>query len=50
MTQKQNFRDGTHGSHRADPHGTQMRAAALLASDDQEVADIVRYITSTDNN
>lgn len=46
VTQLQNFKNGSRGSHAADSFGMQMRAAAQLLSDDEAIADVVSYIST----
>lgn len=43
------FRDGTRGSQPGDSYGMQMRASAGLLSDDQAINDVVKYISTLED-
>lgn len=46
VTQIRNFKDGTRGSQPGDIYGIQMRASAGLLPDDQAIHDVVKYIST----
>ena len=46
VTQMRNFKNGTRGGQRGDTYGMQMRASAGLLPDDQAIHDVVRYIST----
>ena len=46
VTQLQQYKNGSRGSHAADRYGSQMRAAAELLTDDDAIIDVVTYIAS----
>lgn len=43
------FRDGTRGSQRGDTYGMQMRASTGMLSDDQAINDVVKYISTLED-
>ncbi len=49
VTQLNNFRSGSRGSHPADINGMQMRASVQLLNDDEAIRDVVSYITTLRN-
>lgn len=49
VTQLQNFKNGSRGSHPADINGMQMRASVQLLTDDEAIKDVVSYITTLRN-
>ena len=49
VTQLNNFKSGSRGSHPADINGMQMRASVQLLTDDQAISDVVSYITTLRN-
>ena len=50
VTQLRNFRNGTRGSAPGDSFGLQMAAATQLLKDDEDIYDVVNYITSIATN
>ncbi len=46
VRQLKNFRDGARGGQLGDTYGMQMRASAGLLSDDQAINDVVKYIST----
>ena len=46
--QLKNFRAGIRGAHPDDTFGAQMRPMAMVLAGDQDIADVVAYITSLD--
>ncbi len=46
--QLKNFRAGIRGAHPDDTFGAQMRPMAMMLTTDQDIADVVAYITSLD--
>jgi len=49
VTQLENFKNGSRGSHPADINGMQMRASVQLLTDDEAIKDVVSYITTLQN-
>jgi len=49
VRQLENFRDGTRGGQAGDTYGMQMRASAGLLSDDEAVRDVVKYISTLED-
>ena len=49
VTQLNNFKSGSRGSHPADINGMQMRASVQLLNDDEAIRDVVSYITTLRN-
>ena len=50
VTQLQNFKYGSRGTHPDDSYGNQMRAAAQILADDEAINDVVSYIATFKNN
>jgi len=48
IRQLKNFRVGIRGAHPDDAFGAQMRPMAMVLADEQDIADVVAYITSLD--
>ena len=46
--QMKNFRAGIRGAHPDDTFGAQMRPMAMMLADEQDIADVVAYLTSLD--
>ncbi len=46
VTQLQNYKNGSRGTHPDDSFGNQMRAAAQTLTDDDAIKDVVSYITT----
>ena len=46
--QMKNFRAGIRGAHPDDTFGAQMRPMAMMLADEQDIADVVAYLTSMD--
>ena len=49
VRQMKNFRDGARGGQPGDTYGMQMRASAGLLSDDQAINDVVKYISTLED-
>jgi len=49
VRQLKNFRDGARGGQPGDTYGMQMRASAGLLSDDQAINDVVKYISTLED-
>jgi cytochrome c oxidase subunit 2 len=49
VRQMKNFRDGARGGQPGDTYGMQMRSAARLLSDDQAINDVVKYISTLED-
>lgn len=49
VRQLRNFRDGARGGKPGDTYGMQMRASVGLLADDQAINDVVKYISTLDN-